>query len=641
MMRPRSRRTGASLVEVIIAVTLFGFLGAGVVTMVGATYANQILASALVSARAYALEAVGAVESIREQGFNQLILTRSGVEFSGGRWRFRGEGSSDTSGPYARQVALAGVARDVGGTIVPLGTPGSVVDTRTKAVTVRVSWTIGVIPYELALTRYATDWRSRAWTQSDWLGGPGQTEWSAPDRYAADDGNVDIATAGEVKLRALVSGPLDHVWPFDVPGEYTYDPAKIEVTAGVARLRGTVTPVAGSSSNPGFSTGIAGWSFNRWGPNVGQDGRWRNGGGNRGGYAQIRMPNLRNRVAGGFFEQPFTVSATALTTAAVSASWLVERSTRRPDSLQVLLFVDPTPGAPVLGTQVWSSGNIAGQTVWAATGAIDVRARLPAPVTYYLKLAVWVDYPNNQNGQYWVGFDNSQISWSGTTTSYPSDRPSVATNLSFTPTNLQTWQSFSEVAAKAGGEIYYQLSADAGAVWQWYNGSAWAPAGSADYNPATVVNTRIGAFPTTTQDLQVRAFLAGDGTQAVSLDKGRVTVTAGAADFVSGGSLESSAFRAGAGEPSWHRLGWQADTAACPTTCAVQLQVAAAPDAGGSPGPFGAWVGAAGAGGYFTVSDALIPASLNGNQWLKYRLELAGDGSATPVVREVGVDYRP
>ncbi len=640
MSSVRLRPAGASLVEVIIAVTLFGFLGAGVVTMVGATYANQILASALVSARAYALEAVGAVESIREQGFNHLTLTQSGVEFSGGRWRFRGEGSSDTSGPYAREVALADVARDASGAIVPLGTPGSAVDTRTKAVTVRVTWSIGLIPYELALTRYATDWRSRAWIQSDWSSGAGQSQWSAPDRYAADDGNVDVATAGEVKLRGLVSGPLDHVWPFDAPGEYTFDPAKIEVTAGVARLRGTVSPVAGVSSNPGFSTGLAGWSFSRWGPNVGQDGRWQNNDGNPGGYAQIRMPNRRNQAAGGFFQQPFTVTATSLTTATVGTSWRVERSTRQPDSLQVLLFVDQNPGAPVLGTEVWSSGNVPGQTAWVATGTVDVRSRLVTPGTYYLKLAVWVDYPN-QNGQYFVGFDNAQLTWAGTATSYPADRPSVATNVSFTPTNLQTWQSFSEVAAKAGGEIYYQLSADSGATWQWHNGSAWVPAAAAEYNPANVVNARIGAFPTTTQDLRVRSFLAGDGTQAVSLDEIRVTVTAGSAAYVGSGSLESSAFRAGGGEPSWHRLGWQADTTACPAACTVQLQVAAAPDAGGSPGPFGVWAGATGAGSYFTVSDTLIPASLNGNQWLKYRLELAGDGSATPVVRQVGVDYRP
>lgn len=632
-------RTGASLVEVIIAVTLFGFLGAGVVTMVSATYVNQTLSDALVVARAYAQEGIAAVESLRAQGFNHLNLNTSGVHVAGGRWQWRGEGTSDTSGPYTRQVELSEVWRDATGSVVAQSTPGANIDTASTQVTVRVNWSIGLIPYELSLVRQLTDWQAKTWTQTDWTGGPGQETWIAPDGYRLDDGGVDTQTAGEVKLRAITAGPLDYAWPFTVPGEYAYTPSKIEISGGLARLLGSGTPVAGSTSNPGFSTSLAGWTFAVWGPSIGQVSNWSSSGGSPGGRAQIRMPLRRNVLAGAYFQQPFTVSATTLTSAALSSSWRVERSTRVPDSLRVLLFVDSAPGAPTLGTEVWTSANIPGTTAWAGTGSIDVSSQISGPGTYYLKLATWVDYPG-QNGQYWVNFDNAQVTYSGTSTTYPSDSPSVTAAVSFEPATISTWQSFSSVEDLNGGLVTYQLSANGGVSWQWFNGSAWVATAGIEANLASVVNTNIGSFATTSGNLRFRAFLTGDGTQVVGVDEVRVTIDPGSAGYATSGSLESSAFGVVGVEPSWHRIVWDVDTVACLGTCVARFQVSGAPDASGVPGTFGPWTGASGPGSYFTES-ALIPTALNGSRWLKYRLEFSGDGTATPVVREVSVDYRP
>jgi hypothetical protein len=72
------------------------------------------------------------------------------------------------------------------------------------------------------------------------------------------------------------------------------------------------------------------------------------------------------------------------------------------------------------------------------------------------------------------------------------------------------------------------------------------------------------------------------------------------------------------------------------------VQLRTAPDAGGSPGAWSAWYGAAGAGTYFTnSSETLISSDLNFGQWLQYRVELAGDGVSTPTLSDITVNYTP
>jgi hypothetical protein len=73
----------------------------------------------------------------------------------------------------------------------------------------------------------------------------------------------------------------------------------------------------------------------------------------------------------------------------------------------------------------------------------------------------------------------------------------------------------------------------------------------------------------------------------------------------------------------------------------LKFQARAAADKNGSPGKWGAWYGATGVGTYFTLADgSLISTDLNGQQWLQYRVELSGDGSATPILNKVKINYK-
>ncbi len=78
------------------------------------------------------------------------------------------------------------------------------------------------------------------------------------------------------------------------------------------------------------------------------------------------------------------------------------------------------------------------------------------------------------------------------------------------------WTGFSSAESTDGGSIGYTLSED-GASWWWHDGSSWtATSGSAEVNGSAAVDAAIGEL--SSSQLYWCALLAGDGTQAVSLE---------------------------------------------------------------------------------------------------------------------------
>lgn len=149
----------------------------------------------------------------------------------------------------------------------------------------------------------------------------------------------------------------------------------------------------------------------------------------------------------------------------------------------------------------------------------------------------------------------------------------------------------------------------------------------------------ISATSPTTQTLNaIMLRTAADGF-AVGASGAIIRLTGGA--YAASGTAVSSAFSMGDASP----LGvveWDETIPACSPACTVRFQLSTAPDSGGSPGVFGAWVGPDGtAGTYFTTATGtLIPAVLNGNQWVRYKVFLDGDTVSTPVLQEVRVNYK-
>ncbi|MBN2016048.1 LamG domain-containing protein, partial [Candidatus Dojkabacteria bacterium] len=105
------------------------------------------------------------------------------------------------------------------------------------------------------------------------------------------------------------------------------------------------------------------------------------------------------------------------------------------------------------------------------------------------------------------------------------------------------------------------------------------------------------------------------------------------------GYLTSSAYNMGA--PSAIQVvSWSEITPSCSPACEIKFQIRAASDSGGSPGAWTDWYGPGGAGTFFiNSSGTLVPLVLNGNQWVQYRVYLYGDGSNTPILEEIRVNY--
>ncbi len=444
------------------------------------------------------------------------------------------------------------------------------------------------------------------------------------------------------------------ITPFTTPTDYNYNPADIEVVSGVARLTAAPgPPVSGNTLNSNFSSAFSPawttgqspasplWSITR-----------QTSQGNPGGYARVRSPSTAGTIMIGYIQQSFVVTANTVTAATLDLNWQFTRTGGVPDSVRLLAYVDTASGLTLSPpNNLPPAGAVMDLTLPAAVPAwqvqpqINVLSKITGPGTYYLKVAVYVDFHNTTNGQITVGYDNVMLNWSGTGASgYTATSPAIRPNTSYIVSNIDVWGGFEEVATIPGGtSITYQLSDDSGTTWQYWSGG-WVPATlPSNANTVSVVAANIATFPTTNQSLMWRAYLNSNGTQQVMLDEVKVwyrEMVGVVTNYAIFGALQSSAFNMTNNSPV-EIVEWDEDVSTCPATCDIKFQVHTAPDNGGMPGLWGAWYGVTGAGTYFNLpTGAMVPMALNGNQWVQYRAELTGDGSATPMLQEVRINYQ-
>lgn len=194
-------RRGFSVVEVLLAVALFGLLVTGLVGTY--IYGEQAAASGGERARATFLadEGLQAVRNIRDYAWNTLMFTQTGLN-AGTYWGFLGEGTSDTVDEFTRTITFSPVCRDSGGDIATC--PAARTDANTKQVTSAVSWMNGTQGTStVSLVTYLTNWNSANWIQTDWSGGSGQSTWSNTTKYSTDDNDINISTLGQIQLATV------------------------------------------------------------------------------------------------------------------------------------------------------------------------------------------------------------------------------------------------------------------------------------------------------------------------------------------------------------------------------------------------------------------------------------------------------
>jgi type II secretory pathway pseudopilin PulG len=125
---------GFGLLELIVAMGLFMIVivsGGGVLK----SYSLNRLADEEIEATLYTTEGLDAVRSIANQNWSNLTAGTYGLDSGGGIWDFLG--SSNTSGPFTRQVVISDVYRDGLGNVVEVG---GTLDADTYKVISTTSW---------------------------------------------------------------------------------------------------------------------------------------------------------------------------------------------------------------------------------------------------------------------------------------------------------------------------------------------------------------------------------------------------------------------------------------------------------------------------------------------------------------------
>ncbi|MEO8691657.1 MAG: LamG-like jellyroll fold domain-containing protein [Candidatus Saccharimonas sp.] len=80
------------------------------------------------------------------------------------------------------------------------------------------------------------------------------------------------------------------------------------------------------------------------------------------------------------------------------------------------------------------------------------------------------------------------------------------------------WDSFSPTQLPTGGTVSYQLSADGGVSWLYWDGSAWTTANSLqDANTSSVIGSNFSSFPVTFYGMKWQAVFTTDGTSRTAL----------------------------------------------------------------------------------------------------------------------------
>ncbi len=618
---------GQSLLELLIAITVFVIVISGIMLLTLTAHITDRQGTERAAATLLAQEGLEAALSIKNKGWKNLTLGDHGLTNVKNIWEF--SDSSDQVDKYTRRISVEAGQRDSNGDLVY---DGGTVDFDTKKVVSRVNWEFQPgRASEVVIESYLTNWRSVKWLQTT------QADFNLGTLM-----NTEVS--GDQVQLARQSGQKVFDWTFDNELEYQYDPAKIKISNSQAQLVGSNTVIySGQTSNPGFNNNLNSWNYLVWDRQSGEPnfvGAQISSGGNPGGWARVRFVGTASQSYqdGGFFQQQFSVNRDGVTQASLHLDWMVQQiyGVTQPRA-RLYAFLSTSAGEPVRDSadQVWASDWLTVVSPWTSVD-IPVASKLQTPGNYYLKIGVWVEGSTGLNAIN-IGFDNSWVTWQITEERYPTDGPTIQPTKSFVADDLQQWQFFEEQAKKNGGEIYYQLSDDNGATWQYWNGNRWRQIRNArDYNTATVVNSQLRLFSTSNRRLMFRAFLSSDGTQLISLDNIRVGYLASdGGRYYASGNFVSVAYDTGASAPLYNYLDW---TAFVPTSTSLRFQIrTAATQADLASAP---WAGPDGTATSFFTEPGQTIFGEAGQRWVQYQVLFGTtDGAITPILHDITIDY--
>jgi type II secretory pathway pseudopilin PulG len=218
---PKYKSTnGFSLVELLIAIS---FISVIVVLVFTITSFNSKLSKLNEQRTQALLYATEGIESIKLISWDNLNTGDFYPVAQGDTWALAA--GSETIDNFTRTITISDVYRtdatnnNIHGAIVETG----YLDPDTKKITVSLDWTTktGSAKQE-QLETYMHRWQADRWTQTDWVGGSGQSIWSDTSKFYTKDAGTEVTIPG---IATLLSGFLD--WNqatttavFNTPGNF-------------------------------------------------------------------------------------------------------------------------------------------------------------------------------------------------------------------------------------------------------------------------------------------------------------------------------------------------------------------------------------------------------------------------------------
>lgn len=167
-MKKLPNQSGFSVIEVILAATLFVILAsAATISIISGLNTNR-LGSEVTVANQYNTEGMEAVRSIKNQSYTTLAAKgdagNTGVVLSGGVWTFSGTGNTlPSDSRFNRVITVTCIQRNASGNIVGnIACSNINSDGNTRKVTATTTWNFNSARQNsVVLTEYLTNWRPK------------------------------------------------------------------------------------------------------------------------------------------------------------------------------------------------------------------------------------------------------------------------------------------------------------------------------------------------------------------------------------------------------------------------------------------------------------------------------------------------
>ena len=642
------KEKGQSLIEIVIALGLFVIIAGGIMTLALGALISERQGGEITQATLYSQEGSEATQSIRDQAWNKLAYyddgATHGLDNSSGIWDIAGFDNSWKK--FTRTVEVNEVTRDASGNI-----GAGVNDIETKEIVVNTDWSFALgRSNQVAQTFYLTNWNRGLWTQTT------EAEFNTG---TTNNTQVTNDSGGEVKLAAGGGGGDTYGNSFLVEStgginamnnanKWTSIRFTAQNTKTVEALRVYLDREQGNS--PTYRYGLQadsggdpsgtwlGGTNNGYGDLKATSDEWQtvslnetvdltqgttyhliiqhqSGQINNGKYIDIRQSSPRNQRIP--YNNTTDSNSNVIWTDNSGSSWVAQDT----QPIYVLEYNDATfEGNPYYqNTEINIYSTFYQGEIFTLSGG----NKTVSSVGFYVK------QKTNAEPQ-----ADIIVTLHDVTNDVQLASKILATPADVTPAFAWHEVNFDSPIALTDGDQY-----------RIYIHSSGTAIGQ-DYQIFTLANTNDAS------DNGIN-YLATNSTYSFSNNSGtnwtdnnnqdvafRFPPSAGG--YQLSGTYESSDFGP---QANYNLLKW---TQTLPGPAYdFKVQIKTAPDSGGSPGAWSpTWCGPEGEDGdetdYFTDPNGeIINPDHIGDNWIKYKLTLTGDGANTPVLEDITVNYKP